>query len=79
MAMSDNATDVTITIPTGEPTREATLWLLAFKHSASVEIKKGENAGSVIDYHNVVRKMVFTGMWHGEAAKMVLAKEKRGS
>jgi hypothetical protein len=74
MEMSDNKTDVTITIPTGNPAKESTLWLLAFTHSISVEIKKGENAGSAIEYHNVVRKMVPAGMWHGEAAKIVLPK-----
>lgn len=74
MAMSDNRTDVTINIPAGEPMREATLWLLAFTHSVSVEIKKGENTGSTVEYHNVVRKMVPAGMWHGEAAKIVLPK-----
>ena len=74
MAMSDNKTDVTISIPAGKPMKEATLWLLAFAHSISVEIKKGENAGSNVEYHNVVRKMVPAGMWHGEAAKLVLPK-----
>jgi hypothetical protein len=74
MEMSDNATDVTITIPASKPMKEATLWLLAFAHSVSVEIKKGENSGSVIEYDNVVRKMVPAGMWHGEAAKLVLPK-----
>ncbi len=43
----------------------------AFRFS---EIKKGENSGSTIEYHNVVRKMVPAGMWHGEAAKIVLPK-----
>jgi hypothetical protein len=74
MEMSDNATDVTIAIPAGKPMKEATLWLLAFAHSISVEIKKGENAGSTVEYHNVVRKMVPAGMWHGEAAKIMLPK-----
>jgi hypothetical protein len=74
MEMSDNKTDVTITIPAGKPSKEATLWLMAFAHSVSTEIKKGENAGSTIEYHNVVRKMVPAGMWHGEAAKIVLPK-----
>lgn len=74
MEMSDNKTDVTITIPVGKPVKEATLWLLAFAPSISVEIKKGENAGSTVEYHNVVRKMVPAGMWRGEAAKIVLPK-----
>jgi hypothetical protein len=74
MDMSDNKTDVTITIPAGNPMREATLWLMAFAPSISTEIKKGENAGKTVEYHNVVRKMVPAGMWHGEAAKIVLPK-----
>jgi hypothetical protein len=72
--MTDNSTDVSITIPAGKPITEATLWLLAFTPSVSTEIKKGENAGSTIDYFNVVRKLVPAGMWHGEAAKIVLPK-----
>ena len=72
--MSDNRTDVMIAIPAGKPIKEATLWLMAFAPSISTEIKKGENAGSTIDYYNVVRKMVPAGMWHGEAARIVLPK-----
>ena len=75
IAMSDNATDVMISIAAGEPTKEATLWLMAFAPSITTEIKRGENAGSTIAYHNVVRKMVPAGMWHGEPAKIVLPKE----
>jgi hypothetical protein len=72
--MTDNSTDVSITIPAGKPMKEATLWLLAFTPSVSTEIKKGENAGRTIDYFNVVRKLVPAGMWHGEAARIVLPK-----
>lgn len=74
IAMSDNKTDVTISIAAGEPTKEATLWLMAFAPMISSEIKKGENAGSTVDYYNVVRKMVPAGMWHGDAAKIMLPK-----
>lgn len=74
MEMTHNKTDVSIIIPAGKPTREATLWLMAFAPFVSTEIKKGENAGRTIDYYNVVRKMVPAGMWHGEAAKIVLPK-----
>jgi hypothetical protein len=74
MEMSDNSTDVSIAIPAGKPITEATLWLMAFAPHVSTEIKKGENAGRTVDYYNVVRKMVPAGMWHGEAAKIVLPK-----
>ena len=75
IAMSDNKTDIMINVAAGEPTKEATLWLMAFAPMISTEIKRGENAGSTIAYHNVVRKMVPAGMWHGEAAKIVLPRE----
>jgi hypothetical protein len=74
MEMTHNKTDVSIIIPAGKPITEATLWLMAFAPAISTEIKKGENAGRTIDYFNVVRKMVPAGMWHGEAAKIVLPK-----
>ena len=75
IAMSDNRTDVVIDIAAGEPTKKATLWLMAFAPSISTDIKKGENAGKTIAYHNVVRKMVPAGMWHGAPAKIVLPRE----
>jgi hypothetical protein len=75
IAMSDNKTDVMIDIVAGEPTKKATLWLMAFAPLITTEIKRGENAGSTIDYYNVVRKMVPAGMCHGEASKIVLPRE----
>ena len=74
ITMSENKTDVTIDVAAGAATKEATLWLMAFAPSVSIEIKKGENAGSTIAYYNVVRKMVPAGMWHGDATKIVLPK-----
>ena len=72
IAMSENKTDVMIDIGASASGKEATLWLMAYAPSVSVEIKKGENAGSTVIYKNVVRKMVPAGMWHGQAAKLVL-------
>jgi hypothetical protein len=72
IAMSENKTDVMIEIAAGAAGKEATLWLMAYAPAISVEIKKGENAGSTVTYNNVVRKMVPAGMWHGEQAKLVL-------
>jgi hypothetical protein len=74
IAMADNATDVMINIAAGGPTKGATLWLMAFAPFISTEIKKGENAGSTVEYYNVVRKLVPAGMWHGEEARIVLPK-----
>lgn len=35
-------------------------------------IARGENAGSTIDYYNVVRAMRPIGMWDGDAVKITL-------
>ena len=72
ISMSENKTDVMIEIAAADSAQEATLWLMAYTPSVSVEIKKGENAGNSVTYNNVVRKMVPAGMWHGEKAKLVL-------
>ena len=72
ISMAENQTDVMIEISAGSAPKETTLWLMAYAPSVSVEIKKGENAGSTVTYNNVVRKMVPAGMWHGEKTSLVL-------
>jgi hypothetical protein len=74
VTMADNSTDVMINVGSGDQTKSATLWLLAYAPSISTAIEKGENAGRTIEYYNVVRKMVPAGMWHGEESKIVLPK-----
>ena len=39
-------------------------------------IARGENAGSTIDYYNVVRAMRPIGMWDGEAVKITLPEDE---
>jgi len=51
-----------------------TLWLVLYSGVEEVSIKRGENAGRTIRYHNVVREMSPIGMWHGEAMSVDLPK-----
>ena len=46
---------------------DATLWLVKFTPRIEVAIKRGENAGRTIAYHNVVRELTAVGSWMGEA------------
>ena len=46
--------------------KDATLWLMLITRKVEQKIKRGENRGRKIVYHNVVRKMLPVGMWHGE-------------
>ena len=53
---------------------DATLWLVKFTPRVEVAIKLGENAGSTVAYHNVVRELTPVGKWNGEAASLRLAR-----
>ena len=50
----------------------ATIRLVLLTSEAEVPIARGENAGSTIDYYNVVRAMRPIGMWDGDAVKITL-------
>jgi hypothetical protein len=67
--------EFTVEIGKGNVAQEATLWLMPFAPSIVVKIEKGENAGKDIVYHNVARKLVPAGMWHGEAITLTLPKQ----
>jgi hypothetical protein len=47
---------------------QGTVWLMAIAPSVKVEIGRGENSGSTIIYHNVVRHLTPAGMWKGGTA-----------
>jgi hypothetical protein len=61
-------------LPSATADGDATVWLMAIAPSVSVKIGRGENSGSTIIYHNVVRKLVKAGTWKGEAATFTFAK-----
>ncbi|WP_107989161.1 DUF1223 domain-containing protein [Breoghania corrubedonensis] len=65
--MSDEA--LTISVGPGKtPGMMATVWIVLFDRAREVRIKRGENHGHTITYHNVVRRMQAIGMWKGKAA-----------
>jgi len=52
---------------------EATIWLALIRRKVEVKIKRGENHGRTVTYHNVVREWMPVGMWNGAAATIKLA------
>ncbi len=52
--------------------KDGTLYLVQFNRQISVDIKRGENRGRSITYHNVVKSIMPIGMWHGEAVEVEL-------
>jgi hypothetical protein len=51
---------------------DATIWLFGIDLADEVWIRRGENRGRVIRYHNVVRDVTSLGRWSGEAVELDL-------
>ncbi|MFC4271986.1 DUF1223 domain-containing protein [Sneathiella chungangensis] len=60
-----NGDDLDIRLPAG--TGKATVWVVDIDRQRDVNIRRGENTGRIITYHNVVRKIRPLGDWTGEA------------
>lgn len=50
----------------------STVWLAVVSPKVDVEIKRGENRGKVLAYHNVVKDISPVGMWSGAPMKIEL-------
>ncbi len=48
------------------------VWVAAVLRSLTVKIKRGENAGNVVTYTNVVRELTEAGDWRGAPASYAL-------
>jgi hypothetical protein len=59
----------------GAQPKDATLWLAVISKGVEVNIRRGENQGRTITYHNVVRELIPVGMWNGEAMTVRLARD----
>lgn len=77
MALQIRATDndIIVDIPKGESVYDATLWVMSIASEVKVKIERGENAGKLITYHNVVRKLASVGSWNGSASTIKLPRK----
>lgn len=68
---------LTIDVGSGVPPgMMGTVWLVLFDREREVTIKRGENRGRKIAYHNVVRRMQAIGMWKGKPATFELPRSE---
>ncbi len=58
-----------------KPAKAATIYVAAVSPEVTVKIKRGENRGRKIHYHNVVRNMIPVGMWTGEPITIRLRRQ----
>jgi|LNFM01.1.fsa_nt_gb hypothetical protein len=63
---------MTIEVGTAKDAVPATVWLAIVSPRVDVEIKRGENRGKMLAYHNVVRDITPVGMWSGKSMKIQL-------
>ena len=47
-----------------------------FDRKHDIKVKRGENGGQTLSYHNVVRKMAPVAVWQGEAKTIPIALPK---
>jgi hypothetical protein len=58
--------------------KSATVWLAEYRRTATVAIKRGENAGADLTYTNIVRKMTRVGEWKGKANTLSVTLNGKG-
>jgi hypothetical protein len=69
-----------VTVAPGKAGENCEIWVGAVAKSVPVAIKRGENRGKTITYHNVVRSWRKVGEWNGDGRtlKLSLADIRRG-
>ncbi len=58
--------------PAGSRHRKGKVWIASVLSSLTVKIKRGENAGNVVTYTNVVRDLTEAGEWGGAPVSYAL-------
>jgi hypothetical protein len=71
MTISMAGDHLAIEAPAG-PKADATIWLVMLSRRTDVQVKRGENAGRLLTYFNVVRDISPIGMWTGQALSVRL-------
>ena len=66
VAISLAGRKIRITVPGAHTTDKAAVWLAVYGHEMETKIKRGENAGRTLIYHNVVSDMIRIGTWSGQ-------------
>ena len=54
-------------VAVGKTGGEAIVQILTYTPKSTVNVRRGENAGRTLDYHNTVNKIVEVGRWNGSS------------
>ena len=64
--ISSTGDGVRVVVPDADRVENAAIWLAVFDRQHDTEVKRGENSGQTLRYHNVVRGMTRIGTWTGQ-------------
>ena len=68
VTVSVSGGQVAVTLPAAKgPLAKGEVWLCPVTREVPVEIRRGENSGQSLTYHNVVRRWIKVGDWNGAA------------
>ena len=77
--IDEDAGMVSATVIGPSISQASTIFVATYTKEATVSIKRGENAGRKITYHNVVDELMTVGPWQGgESQKVSLPKPNPG-
>ena len=63
-------------MPKNMKVKKATLWLALFSSEKAVKVRRGENRGRFLTYHNIVRELTPVGQWTGAEMTLKLPKKQ---
>lgn len=66
MSIDSAADGLVLHLAPGTSREGGELWVATYVRSNSVEVKRGENSGRTLSYHNVVRDLRQAGDWSGQ-------------
>lgn len=72
--ISATENDIKIDMPKGDA-GNATLWVMSIAPAVNVKIGRGENVGSTITYHKVVRKLSNVATWNGASSTITMPRK----
>lgn len=65
-----------ISLPEATLDAETTIWLVRFAHTRTQKVERGDNAGRLLTYFNVVHDIANLGLWFGERRKIEFNEEQ---
>jgi hypothetical protein len=69
VTISTGSGHLNVTVAAGTTQGSGEVWLCELSRSVVVKINRGENGGRAVTYHNVVRRRIKLGDWHGEIGR----------